>query len=179
MNTRPQPRRMRCNALPVVLFCARRNHGLNHLRRDARHGRARAACLLRRLSLQPLDRDHNHQQGSRPDWDMVADMSLHSRTIAAFDYSSILRASAPPSVRPLIFVLPSSQQMLRVANPTTLFAMADAGHERGYRRNRQFIRKIIVNAIPQFRSVRTMRWNWPELKTTIVRIALIASKSFA
>ena len=73
----------------------------------------------------------------------------------------------------------SSQQMLRVANPTTLFAMADAGHERGYRRNRQFIRKIIVNAIPQFRSVRTMRWNWPELKTTIVRIALIASKSFA
>jgi hypothetical protein len=67
--------------------------------------------------------------------------------------------------------------MLRVANSTTLFAMADA--ERGYRRNRQFIRKIIVDAIPQFRSVRTMRWNWPELKTTIVRIALIVSKSFA
>jgi len=69
--------------------------------------------------------------------------------------------------------------MLRVANSTALFAMADAGHERGYRRNRQIIRKIIVDAIPQFQSVRTMRWNWAELKRTIVRIALIASKSFA
>ena len=40
----------------------------------------------------------------------------------------------------------SSQQMLRVANSTALFAMADAGHERGYRRNRQ----IIVDPIPLF-----------------------------
>jgi len=68
--------------------------------------------------------------------------------------------------------------MLRVADCNAI-CDSDAGYERGYRRNCQIIRKIIVDAIPQFRSVRMMRWNWPELTTTIVRIALIASKSFA
>jgi len=77
---------------------------LNARYRLRRPQRGRASRIQSIVSL----KQRNHQRNLRRDWDMVADTSLHPRTIAALDYAAPNAASHPISANGSGLVLPHS-----------------------------------------------------------------------